>query len=215
MSLFFILTEYREADHCTTTDNFMNIPYTYSLILLIISSTRIHVMALSQQSRGLNPRGLSKDAFNPNEVYLRGNDVKLYLPTRISRKATSASISAFFLFLVWKTLSSFETASSKVERGVAMGLLAINMAGFMTNSLKPLNFKSYLKIILALNMIREWSGAIFNAYCIVFKTQNPGDMYIGRFFLNLWISFLCYIFSKSQWVLHPADIENKIYSDSF
>ena len=88
-----------------------------------------------------------------------------------------------------------------------MIILATNMAGFIINVIKPSNFKSMLKTILALNIIRESVEVCFNIFMIIFRnefTMIPKEVYFGRFFSNIWWLSLCVSFSKSRWVSNKS-----------
>jgi len=128
----------------------------------------------------------------------------------ILRKASEGSVGVLFLLLSWRSLSTYELADSFASKRMrlcsvlpTMFILVSNMAGFIINVMRPNNFKSMLKAILALNMIREAVEVCFNICKIVFKTDyttTPKEVYFGRFFGNIWWISLCASFSKSRWV---------------
>ena len=92
-----------------------------------------------------------------------------------------------------------------------MIILATNMAGFIINVMKPNNFKSMLKAILALNIVRESVEVCFNVFMILFRnefTSIPKEVYFGRFFSNIWWLSLCVSFSKSRWVSSKGKATN-------
>ena len=92
-----------------------------------------------------------------------------------------------------------------------MIILATNMAGFIINMMKPSNFKSKLKAILALNIVRESIEVCFNVFMILIRnefTSIPKEVYFGRFFSNIWWLSLCVSFSKSRWVSSKSNARN-------
>lgn len=129
------------------------------------------------------------------------------------KQATTASIGVLFGILIWRSLTAYEYAdqfSVGILRLFAVSpvvlILLANILGFLLNIAKPLNFKVHLKLILAMNIIREWVELCYNVYKIVFTNSKaiiPREVYFGRFFMNVWWSLLCFSFARSRWVLNP------------
>ena len=127
------------------------------------------------------------------------------------RQTSTASIGILFALLIWRGIAAYELAdqfNSGFMKVVAVTptviLLSANLAGLVVNLLKPLNFKNILKVILALNIVRESVELVYNALKIVLTSTSsivPREVYFGRFFMNLWWLSLCITFSKSRWVL--------------
>lgn len=127
------------------------------------------------------------------------------------KQANTASIGLLFGLLIWRSLTAYELAdqfSSSSLRIVCIPpvviILIANIAGFLVNIIKPLNFKTHLKLILASNIVREWLELIYNVFKIVFTNSTSSvsrENYFGRFFMNVWWSILCISFARSRWVL--------------
>jgi hypothetical protein len=146
----------------------------------------------------------------------RTNDIQFELQNtrpdnRIASQVTAASIGTLFVVLIWKLMIAFELAdqiTNTFQRNIATISLCIvlicNVAGFLFNIFSPLMFKSYLKIILAINMLREFISMMYNIFNMVFPSQDsniPPEAYFLSIAYNLWIGILCYSFSKSRWVM--------------
>jgi hypothetical protein len=127
------------------------------------------------------------------------------------KQASTASVGVLFGLLIWRSLSSYELADQFVSDAMRLilvvpviGILILNVAGFVLNLMKPLNFKNHLKAILAMNIVREWVELAYNAVKLVTvssKSSIPREVYFGRLFVNVWWTLLCFSFSRSRWVL--------------
>mmetsp|Transcript_1285 Transcript_1285/g.2082 ORF Transcript_1285/g.2082 Transcript_1285/m.2082 type:complete len:264 (+) Transcript_1285:81-872(+) len=130
------------------------------------------------------------------------------------KQASTGAIGLLFGLLIWRSLSAYEMADQFVNESFrimaiipVMALLLANITGFIVNLLKPLNFKNHLKVILALNVIREWVELVYNVVMLITTSgtaQIPREVYFGRFFMNCWWSLWCFSFSKSRWVLQTT-----------
>lgn len=130
------------------------------------------------------------------------------------QRASAASIGVLFGLLVWRSLSSYELASqfhSHYLRALStlpvIVLMVLNVLGFGVSIFRPLQFKNQLKAILSVNLGREWLEFAYNIVMIVMvstKAEVPREAYIGRLFMNIWWSALCFSFSRSRWVLAAA-----------
>ena len=126
-------------------------------------------------------------------------------------KASTASVGILFGLLIWRCLSSYELADQFASGTIRMlftapiiAILGLNVIGFIVNLIKPVNFKNHLKVILAINVIREWLEGIYNVIMLILGSSQsiiPREVYFGRLFMNAWWSALCISFSKSKWVL--------------
>ena len=133
------------------------------------------------------------------------------------RQTTTASIALLFGLLIWRSLTSFELASQFTNSSLlllalvpSVALLVTNIAGFLLNIIKPYNFKNHLKVILAINIVREWIELIYSLFMIVKLTWSssssslssiPRETYFGSMFMNIWWCVVCFSFSRSRWVL--------------
>lgn len=131
------------------------------------------------------------------------------------KQTHTASLGFLFGGLIWRSLAGFEEAGLRrdgfmrtVSLPPALLLLMANVLGFGINIVKPQNFKSILKAVLALNIVREWTDM---AYCLVMvllrpwvKSKIPREVYFGRIVISLWWLTLCFGFSKSRWVSPSA-----------
>ena len=127
----------------------------------------------------------------------------------LMKQANTASIALLFVLLIWRTFSCFEMAEQILSANTKAMLLVpatiltcANAIGFFVNLVKPMGFKNHLKVILALNLIREGIEMIFNVIMMIFSFSR--ELFFGRFFVNCWWFFLCYSFSKSRWVLETT-----------
>ena len=140
-----------------------------------------------------------------------GDDSAQMQVNPLVKKASTISISALFGLLIWRSLTSYEMANEFMSDSARVltatpvaGLLLANLVGFVVNILKPINFKNHLKVILAVNIVREWVELLYNVFMLIFsssKSLTPREVYFGRFFMNCWWSLLCVSFSRSRWVL--------------
>jgi hypothetical protein len=128
------------------------------------------------------------------------------------RQTTTASIALLFGLLIWRSLTSFELASQFTNSSLlllalvpSVALLVTNIAGFLLNIIKPYNFKNHLKVILAINIVREWIELIYSLIMIVIWSPSssslPRETYFGSIFMNIWWCVVCFSFSRSRWVL--------------
>eukprot|EP01036_Dinobryon_divergens_P026584 gene26584-35252_t len=132
----------------------------------------------------------------------------------LMKQANTASIALLFVLLIWRTFSCFEMAEQILSAHTKALLLVpatiltcANAIGFFVNLLKPMGFKNHLKVILALNLIREGIEMLFNVMMMIFSDSR--ELFFGRFFVNCWWFFLCYSFSKSRWVLETSIPTNR------
>lgn len=126
------------------------------------------------------------------------------------KQAGTASIGALFALLIWRSLSAYELAdqfASGSFRLLAVTptivILCANLAGFVVNLFKPVNFKNHLKFILVVNICREAIELAFNFLKVLLTSSQssiPREVYFGRFMMSTWWLFLCMTFSKSRWV---------------
>lgn len=132
------------------------------------------------------------------------------------KQASTASVCLLFGLLLWRSLSSYELADQFQNEFIRLmtivpvvGILIANAIGFLVNLVKPLNFKTHLKVILAVNVVREWIEMAYNVFMLIASSSGaavPREAYFGRLFMNIWWSTLCVSFSKSRWVLlQPAE----------
>jgi hypothetical protein len=131
-------------------------------------------------------------------------------PTGLLKQASSASIGVLFGILAWRSLTAYEMADSfrngfvkTVSVAPTLGLLVLNVIGFVVNWIRPLNFKNYLKFILSVNIMREWVELAYNLLMILLTDSSsviPREVYFGRVFMNLWMTALQMAFAKSRWV---------------
>jgi len=168
-----------------------------------------------------NTKSVAVTNFDPKYKFNPLNENKKFQPNvqhpqeinPLMKKASETSICLLFLLLTWRTISVYELAdsfSSSYMRFVTvlpiMLIFCSNIIGFALNISKPANFKSYMKLILALNTIREFVEAFYNIFMIVIRTSEyntiPKEVYFGRFFSNIWWLSLCTSFSRSRWVMN-------------
>ena len=114
------------------------------------------------------------------------------------------------MLLIWRNLSVYEMADQFVSLRMRsltvpamMFLLSADLLAFLVNVMRPDSFKNQLKAVLALNTLREYVELLYNAFKLVSSSRYapiPRDIYIGRFFMNVWWSAFCVSFIKSRWV---------------
>ena len=162
-------------------------------------------------------RDYENDDMYPPDKYALYHQPAVAATSPLLRQATTYSLGIFFFVLIWRTVSIYELAdqfSSGFIRFASVVptvfLFCANILGFLANLTRPLNFKSQLKAILAMNMIREVIEMIYNTIMLVINIEPsniPREVYFGRFFTNVWILLLCTTFSKSRWILPPTRVE--------
>lgn len=145
----------------------------------------------------------SQYSFQQSNPPSGGIDLKKQVPT--------AYVGLIFVMLTWRALGNYEMAdqfSSGILRLLcvvpSIALLIMNLVGFIINMLKPNSYKSSLKFILALNIIREWIEMAYNVIRMVTAKNVSREVYFGRFFMNVWWSVFCMAYSKSRWVTQLA-----------
>lgn len=148
---------------------------------------------------------------HPNHSYMQTYPNSAAGLNALLKQASTASVGILFALLIWRSLTSYELASQFHSGWLryfsvlpTLVLMVTNIIGFVVNLAKPLGFKNHLKFILATNIIREWLELVFNIWKLIFTPVDadiPRDIYFGRFFMNIWWSFLCFSFSRSRWVL--------------
>jgi len=132
------------------------------------------------------------------------------------RQTTTASIALLFALLIWRSLTSFELASQFMDHSVlqhlsllpSIVLLITNIIGFLCNIIKPYNFKNHLKVILAINIVREWIELVYSLFMVITWSSTSSSVsiisretYFGSMFMNIWWCVVCFSFSRSRWVL--------------
>lgn len=149
------------------------------------------------------------------QVNREGNK-NMQIPTTVKenpliKQVPTASVGILFGLLIWRTFTAQELASQfttpllqYLSIPPLILLLLVNIAGFIVNIIKPINFKNQMKFILGMNVVREWIELIYNVIMMAFYPKtciNPREAYFGRFLMNIWWTALCSTFSKSRWVL--------------
>ena len=134
-------------------------------------------------------------------------------------RVSTVSVCMMFGLLIWRSLASYELANEFTAEPLRLlatapviAILVANVAGLAVNLLSPLNYKNYLKAIVAVNVLREWTEAVYNIFMLFFASSDsdkPMGEYLGRIFMNIWWNVLCFTYIKSRWVLHdPPTPEN-------
>lgn len=153
-----------------------------------------------------------------NQGHMR-NQKEVNIPSPLLRQALTSSIGALFIFLTWRTITVYELAdqfSSATLRYLSVAptmlLFCANITGFILNCTRPLNFKTLLKSILAMNVVREIVEVMYSTTMLLLNTQSsaiPREAYFGRLLSNAWFIFICLSFSKSRWVLQTTQPTGK------
>ena len=131
-------------------------------------------------------------------------------PSPLARKVNSVSVGLLFMLLVWRNLSVYELADQFVSKRMRLltlpplvVILLSNLLGFLMNVMRPHGFKNLLKLILAANTSRESVELVYNVAMVFSRSRYssiPRDVYVGRFFMNVWWTAFCLSFSRSRWV---------------
>ncbi len=161
------------------------------------------------------------DEFNFRSVQeQRGVDRRKVVRPLLNHVSTM-SVCMMFGLLIWRSLASYEMANEFASQPLRLlstapviAILVANVVGLSVNLLSPLNFKNYLKAIVAANVLREWVEAVYNVVMLFFASSSDSDKpmgeYLGRIFMNIWWNILCFTYIKSRWVLHdPTASENR------
>ena len=175
----------------------------------------LHVLASSRQDMSLEMDDMDIDSNNRQQRYAYAQPVPVHQPINpLMKQASTGAIGILFVLLIWRSLAAYELADQfnvGITRIIAVTptvlILLANLAGFVVNMMKPHNFKNTLKVVLAMNVIREFIEMLYNISMLVLNNRRSGlqiiptEVYIGRFFMNAWWLSLCLTFSKSRWVL--------------
>ena len=178
---------------------------------LVHSDHFLHVLASSRQDMD----DMDLDNNNQQQRYAFAQPVPVHQPVNpLMKQASTGAIGILFVLLIWRSLAAYELADQfnvGITRIIAVTptvlILLANLAGFVVNMMKPHNFKNTLKVVLAMNVIREFIEMLYNISMLVLNNRRSGlqiiptEVYIGRFFMNAWWLSLCLTFSKSRWVL--------------
>ena len=174
----------------------------------------LQVLASSRQDMALEMDDID-DNNRQQQLYAFAQPVPVHQPVNpLMKQASTGAIGILFVLLIWRSLAAYELADQfnvGITRIIAVTptvlILLANLAGFVVNMMKPHNFKNTLKVVLAMNVIREFIEMLYNISMLVLNTRRSGlqiiptEVYIGRFFMNAWWLSLCLTFSKSRWVL--------------
>jgi len=210
----------------------MSITKYKSLKWLILSVSIAHARNLNliSDARTAQNRKVNKDIYSlaPDRTpYHQQNSLQSYLQQQntpqiprvqhpkeenpLVKQASVISVCILFILLTWRSLSAYELAdqfTSSLVRTIAVapsvGILLLNMVGFVINAMKPYSFKNQLKAILAINIIREIVELMYNMLMLIMSTAIspiPREVYFGRFFMSVWWLLLLTKFSKSRWVM--------------
>lgn len=141
-------------------------------------------------------------------------------------RVSTGYVCVLFGMLIWRSLAAYEMANEFASHSVRLlattpvvVILIANIVGLAVNLFQPLNFKNHLKAILAANVLREWTEAIYNVFMLFFASTHAGGKpmgeYVVRIFVNFWWSVFCFSYIKSRWVLHgppTSEVANNIHS---
>ncbi len=122
------------------------------------------------------------------------------------QQSNPLSVSILFSMLIWRLYVADAFLENNVggfitlARGCTSILLAANILGLGATIMHPLAAKNYLKLILALNIIREWMSTIINVKHCFYGSYLQRDVSLGRLIMNFWILGLCYSYRNSRWV---------------
>ena len=129
---------------------------------------------------------------NNNNNY--NNDNKpLQTVNPLLRQIPAASLFTLFLLLIWRSLAAYELASQFSTDSFlriftltpSLTILVCNLLGFIITAFRPHNFKNYLKVLLAINMVREFMELFYNLVKIILSSSTsfiPREVYVGRLF---------------------------------
>lgn len=146
----------------------------------------------------------------------------------LMRKMSSMSLCVLFLFMAWRDVACYEMAAlfespllRLLTTGGTVGLLLLNLVGFVLNLIQPFKYKAHLKIILASNTVREMIEIVY--YLLMFLVSPGGsrasssvspafeevheyskDTYLGRIITTLYFLLLCISATRMRWVKDPV-----------
>jgi hypothetical protein len=141
-----------------------------------------------------------------------GNSKKLNAVLPFLKESAVHMITCLFAFLIWRLVSvydiiaseriSFFTSSAKYFTSF---LFFLNVLCVVLQLLKPLRYKSLLKSVLALDILREVLAVLVNLYS-AFALPPFRELFLGRAIGNVCWGLFCYSFSKSRWVAQRQQI---------
>eukprot|EP01032_Pedospumella_encystans_P025645 gene25645-28974_t len=110
-------------------------------------------------------------------------------------RVSTVSVCMMFGLLIWRSLASYELANEFTAEPLrilatapVIAILVANVVGLAINLLSPLNYKNFLKAIVAANVLREWTEAVYNIFMLFFASSDsdkPMGEYLGRIFMNI------------------------------
>jgi hypothetical protein len=137
-------------------------------------------------------------------------------------------LKVFFVMLLWRTLGSLDqlllahpttataTATTvsppvllQLPRVFLMGsLLCADLFALVLSFLKPLNFKSQLKGVLGLHILKEGAEGAGNALQVLAGAMAWEEA-LFRGLANFWWMSLCYTYTRSRWTLTLVDDDHQ------
>ncbi len=144
-----------------------------------------------------------KNIDTPSSAAVEGH-LRNLLP--LLRQSNPLSLSILFSMLIWRLYVAYDFLGKNVggfitvARGCTSILLAANILGLGATIMFPVAAKNYLKLILALNIIREWMSTIINMKNCFYGRYLQRDVSLGRLIMNFWVLGLCYSYRNSRWV---------------
>jgi hypothetical protein len=140
--------------------------------------------------------------------------------------ASSFTSAAHFALLIWRVYTELANADecntylSYLSTASLYLLQLLNIGGLAVSLLKDLKYKSVLKRIVVLNMIRELLELCGNVYTYFTLVPSPQrDFILGSIFTGVWITFAHYAIIRSTWkmkIMNPGlTYKNEVRSDMF
>lgn len=190
-----------QLDDGNSIDN----PYEQYLRQNQLATNSIHKNHIPQMKNELvyDINQQSNESNNPNIQQLKPVN-------HLLRQINTASVTVLFLTLMWRSLALHEMAkefqSDLIRYSTLFSLkflLLINIIGCIMNVMNPMRFKTFLKMILAMNIFQEWTDLSYNIVQIVFypiATGLPKGFYFGRCLMNMWFLLMDITHSRVRWV---------------
>lgn len=122
-------------------------------------------------------------------------------------EAGAHAITILFACISWRLMGIYDflvtdqqSLITSISKTATVAYFLINFSALVVQVFKPLVFKNFLKIVIALDIVREFVSIIFNLISTFQVSPVQRELYIGRIIANLFWASAFFSFSRSRWV---------------
>lgn len=126
------------------------------------------------------------------------------------------SITILFAGASWRLIGIYDflvtdprSLVNTLSKLATVSLFVLNFTAVVLQIFKPLVFKSFLKIVVALDVLREFFSIAFNLLSAFYLNQSQRDLFLGRIIANLFWASAFFSFSRSRWVFQPKQVQQR------